>query len=85
MSPKPKKEQTDPHGMFSGMIVFFVAKGVQARRLQVHTINHFYSQKSKPIFYYLIFNSKFSIFFQICFILCCVRFGSRGWCKWVLS
>ncbi|MCI27202.1 DNA polymerase lambda-like, partial [Trifolium medium] len=34
MSPKTKKEQSDPHGMFSGMFVFFVAKGVQARRLQ---------------------------------------------------
>ncbi|CAJ2647664.1 unnamed protein product [Trifolium pratense] len=35
MSPKTKKEQSDPHGMFSGMFVFFVAKGVQARRLQI--------------------------------------------------
>ncbi|GAU45360.1 hypothetical protein TSUD_239090 [Trifolium subterraneum] len=35
MSPKTKKEQADPHGMFSGMFVFFVAKGVQARRLQI--------------------------------------------------
>jgi hypothetical protein len=64
MSPKPKKEQTDPHGMFSGMIVFFVAKGVQARRLQVHTINHFYSQKSKPIFYYLFSIPNFLSFFK---------------------
>ncbi|KAI5437174.1 DNA polymerase lambda isoform X2 [Lathyrus oleraceus] len=38
MAPKTKpatKEQSDPHGMFEGMLVFFVSKGVQARRLQI--------------------------------------------------
>ncbi|CAI8587675.1 unnamed protein product [Vicia faba] len=38
MAPKTKpaaKEQSDPHGMFEGMVVFFVTKGVQARRLQI--------------------------------------------------
>ncbi|XP_057448411.1 DNA polymerase lambda isoform X2 [Lotus japonicus] len=37
MAPKPKptkKQQSDPHGMFAGMAVFFVPKGVQPRRLQ---------------------------------------------------
>jgi len=34
MAPK-KKPESDPHGMFSGMIVFLVPKGVQARRFQV--------------------------------------------------
>ncbi|KAJ1389903.1 DNA-directed DNA-polymerase X [Sesbania bispinosa] len=32
---KSKKEQSDPNGMFAGMVVFFVPKGVQARRLQI--------------------------------------------------
>ncbi|KAK8470148.1 hypothetical protein PHAVU_004G071000 [Phaseolus vulgaris] len=34
MAPK-KKPESDPHGMFSGMIVFLVPKGVQARRFQI--------------------------------------------------
>jgi len=34
MAPK-KKPEPDPSGMFSGMVVFLVPKGVQARRLQV--------------------------------------------------
>ncbi|CAK8571777.1 unnamed protein product [Lathyrus sativus] len=34
MAPKTKPE-IDPHGMFEGMVVFFVAKGIQARRLQI--------------------------------------------------
>lgn len=40
MAPKAKatknsSSSTDPHGIFSGMVVFLVEKGVQARRLQV--------------------------------------------------
>lgn len=38
MAPKRRKTQhlsEDPHGMFAGMVVFLVEKGVQARRLQV--------------------------------------------------
>lgn len=38
MAPKPTKNRTpppDPHGMFAGLVVFFVENGVQARRLQV--------------------------------------------------
>lgn len=31
------KEQSHPEGMFEGMVVFFVPKGVQPRRLQVQT------------------------------------------------
>lgn len=34
MAPK-KKPESDPSGMFSGMVVFLVPKGVQVRRLQV--------------------------------------------------
>ncbi|QCD94034.1 DNA polymerase lambda subunit [Vigna unguiculata] len=34
MAPK-KKPEPDPSGMFSGMVVFLVPKGVQARRLQI--------------------------------------------------
>ncbi|XP_038892427.1 DNA polymerase lambda isoform X3 [Benincasa hispida] len=38
MAPKRRKSENlsgDPHGMFEGMIVFLVEKGVQARRLQI--------------------------------------------------
>ncbi|XP_062159840.1 DNA polymerase lambda isoform X2 [Alnus glutinosa] len=38
MAPKPTKNRTpppDPHGMFAGLVVFFVENGVQARRLQI--------------------------------------------------
>lgn len=31
-----------------------------------------------------IFSFKVCSFFQISFILCVVRFGSREWCRWVL-
>ncbi|WVZ13889.1 hypothetical protein V8G54_011455 [Vigna mungo] len=34
MAPK-KKPESDPSGMFSGMVVFLVPKGVQVRRLQI--------------------------------------------------
>ncbi|XP_052722698.1 DNA polymerase lambda isoform X4 [Vigna angularis] len=34
MAPK-KKPESDPSGMFSGMVVFLVTKGVQVRRLQI--------------------------------------------------
>jgi len=34
MAPK-KKPESDPRGMFSGMVVFLVPKGVQTRRLEV--------------------------------------------------
>ncbi|CAJ1953329.1 unnamed protein product [Sphenostylis stenocarpa] len=34
MAPK-KKPESDPHGMFSGMVVFLIPKGVQARRFQI--------------------------------------------------
>lgn len=34
MAPK-KIPESDPHGMFSGMVVFLVPKGVQSRRFQV--------------------------------------------------
>ena len=42
MAPKRSKSQNllqDPHGMFAGMVVLLIEKGVQARRLQVL---HFY-------------------------------------------
>ncbi|TYK15577.1 DNA polymerase beta isoform X2 [Cucumis melo var. makuwa] len=38
MAPKRRKSQSlseDPHGMFAGMVVFLVEKGVQTRRLQI--------------------------------------------------
>ncbi|GFP96163.1 DNA polymerase lambda [Phtheirospermum japonicum] len=37
MAPKPKKKSppSDPNGMFSGMVVFFIEAGIQARRLQI--------------------------------------------------
>ncbi|XP_020220906.1 DNA polymerase lambda isoform X2 [Cajanus cajan] len=34
MAPK-KKPESDPHGMFAGIVVFLVPKGVQARRFQI--------------------------------------------------
>lgn len=88
MAPKSKaaaNEQSDapPHGMFSGMFVFFVPKGVQARRLQVKS----YSQNPLFIFNeYLFAIPKFASFYKfLSFPFLCVRFGSRGWCKWGLS
>lgn len=71
---KAKKEQCDPHGMFAGMVVFFVPKGVQPRRLQVQTQTLFIL-KTPPFFFatstHLQFQSlylflKFLSFFLLC-------------------
>jgi len=70
------KEKTEQNGMFSGMVVFFVTKGVQARRLQVFF--------SKPIFYLSFSVSKFVALFKFLSFCVFVRFGSRGWCRWVV-
>lgn len=60
MAPK-KKPNSDPHGMFSAMIVFLVPKGVQARRLQVQCNLH------NPLFYFHIKHSFSSFFtFHLC-------------------